>query len=160
MLQTHLELRKNVSLDDAPKIKTLIVEKHAAVRRALSDRLAVTPQLEIIASVEDPDAALPYLMGQNGHEACSDAPIVVLFGLQNGVGSDEQLFKTIDFVRQMVNLSATVIVLAPFADEVERLLLQQAGVKCYLLKYIDSTRLIREIEAAATRGPRSVSAIS
>lgn len=158
MLQTHLEMGRNVSLDDAPKIRILIVEKHAAVRRALSDRLSVTPHFEIIASVEEPATALSYLDAKNGQEGCPKAPIVVLFGLQNG--TDEQLFKTIDLVEQMVYLSAAVIVLAPFADEVERLLLHQAGVKCYLLKYIDSARLIREIEAAATRGPKPISAMS
>jgi len=47
---------------------------------------------------------------------------------------------------------AVVIALAPYADEVERLLLQQAGVFGYLLKYIDSGRLIQVIETAAQRG--------
>lgn len=158
MLQRHLETGKNVSLNDEPKIRILIVEKHAAVRRALSDRLSVTPHFEVVASVGEPSAALPYLNAGNGDVRCPKTPIVVLFGLQNG--TDEQLFKTIDVIRQMVCLHAAVIVLAPFADEVERLLLQQAGVSSYLLKYIDSARLIQEIETTSRRGLKSISAVS
>ena len=56
----------------------------------------------------------------------------------------------------MVRCPAAVIVLAPYADEVERLLLQQVGVSCYLLKHIDSGRLIHEIEMAAQHGPNLV----
>lgn len=158
MLQRHLETGKNVSPSDDPKIRILIVEKHAAVRRALSDRLSVTPHFEVMASVEEPAAALPYLDAGNGDVRCPKTPIVVLFGLRNG--TDEQLFKTIDIIRQMVCLHAAVIILAPFADEVERLLLQQAGVSSYLLKYIDSPKLIQEIEVTAARGLKPLSAVS
>ena len=72
-----------------------------------------------------------------------------MFGLQNG--SDEELFKTLENVRALTQYSAAVIILAPFADEVERTLMQQAGVSSYLLKYIDSRRLIQEIESASHR---------
>jgi len=150
---------RNVTLNDAPKIRILIVERHAAVRRALGERLGVTPHFEIVASVEEPAAALPYLSAKNGRGGCHETPTVVLLGLQNG--SDEQLFKTIDIVKQMVCHAAAVIVLAPFADEVERLMFHQAGVKSYLLKYIDSAGLIQEIEAAAAApSSQPISAVS
>lgn len=158
MLQTHLRMGKKVSLTEAPKIRTLIVEKHPAVRRALSDRLGATVNLDIIGSVDSPDAAMPLLESQDHQTGRKGSSIVVLYGLQNnGAGLDEQLVKTLDFVSQMVDRAAAVIVLAPFADEVERLLLQQAGIKSYLLKYIDSARLISEIESVAEQGYRSIS---
>lgn len=158
MLQAHLEMGRKVIPTDASKIRILIVEKHAAVRRALSDRLGVTPHFEIVTTVEDPAGALPYLNTKTGSREGPKEPVVVLFGLQNG--TDEQLFHTIDVIKQMVSLSAAVIILAPFADEIERLLFHQAGVKSYLLKYIDSAGLIREIEVAAKPDPKSIPTVS
>lgn len=136
--------------ENGHRIKVLIVERHAAVRRALRKRLGATNDLDIIATVQEPAAALPYLNPNGVNGDCSQAPDVVLLGLQSS--SDEELFSTLEVVKQMVRCPAAIIVLAPYADEVERSLLQQAGVSSYLLKYIDSNRLIREIEAVAGAG--------
>ena len=81
---------------------------------------------------------------------------VILLGLQSG--SDEELFATLSVVRQMAHCPTAIIVLVPYADEVERLLLLQAGASSYLLKYIDSYRLIQEIQTVAQRGPNAVAA--
>jgi DNA-binding NarL/FixJ family response regulator len=154
MLQSWLEMGKLARPDDTTKIRILIVEKHAAVRRALRKRLNAAPHLEVVAAVQEPIAALPLLNpidvvpGEAHDEA--RVPDVVLLGLQNG--SDEELFHTLDIVQQMARCSTAIIILAPYADEVERLLLHQAGAAGYLLKYIDSPRLIEEIEAVAQRG--------
>jgi DNA-binding NarL/FixJ family response regulator len=78
-------------------------------------------------------------------------PDVVIFGLQNG--SDEDLFQTAIAVRDMVKETPIVIVLAPYVDTVERELLLQAGAKRYLLKHINSMKLIHEIELAASNKP-------
>lgn len=140
---------KMAGLECTPKIRIVIVEKHAGVRRALRKRLSATSHLDVVAAVHEPAAALAYLTDpayQNGERAAS----VVLIGLQNG--PDEELFNTLRTIEQLVRLPAAVIALAPYADEVERLLLQQAGVFGYLLKYIDSSRLIQVIETAAQRG--------
>jgi CheY-like chemotaxis protein len=149
MLQSHLEMGNIVSLETAPKIRIVIVEKHAAVRRALRKRLSVTSHLEVIATLQEPTEALAYLSLPGASTDCSASADVVLLGLQNE--SDEELFNTLENVRKLTCFSAAVIVLAPFADEVERLLMQQAGVSSYLLKYIDSQRLIQEIESASHR---------
>lgn len=152
MLQPRLEMGKMSGLESAPKIQIIIVEQHAAVRRALRKRLSATPHLDVIAAVPEPAAALSYLSSPAaGDNACGST--VVLLGLQNG--PDEELFRIVGIVEQMT-LRAAVIVLAPYADEVERLLLQQAGASNYLLKYIDSNRLILEIEAASHRGPTPI----
>lgn len=154
MLQSHIDMGNIVSLETVPKIRIVIVEKHAAVRRALRKRLSATPHLDVIATVQDPAEALAYLSSAEAVGGCP-AIDVVLLGLQNE--PDEELFKTIEIVRQMVRCPTSVIVLAPYADEVERLLMQQAGVSSYLLKYIDSHRLIQEIETASHHDPKSIS---
>lgn len=132
-------------VETAPKIRLIIIEKHPAVRRALRGRLEAAPHLTVVADVSEPAAALPYLIHSDNSEKCGETPDVVLLGLHNG--PDEELFDTLKVVRQIARCSAAVIVLAPYADEVERLLMQQAGANRYLLKYIDSHQLIHEIES-------------
>jgi DNA-binding NarL/FixJ family response regulator len=137
-------------VESATKIKIVIVEKHSAVRCALHNRLRASPHLEVVAAVSEPAAALPYLGSIDAPGEYLPAPEVVLLGLHNG--SDDELFETLTIIQQIVRRPTAVIVLAPYADEVERLLMQQAGASRYLLKYIDSQQLIHEIEAAAHRG--------
>lgn len=144
-----------VAAGEPQKIKILIVEKHAAVRRALRRRLSATPRLEVVGAVADPASALGKLDTPGAPEVqdvMREEPDVILLGLQNG--SDEDLFQTVEAVQRLVRRPAAVVVLAPYADEVERVLLQQAGAKRYLLKHIDSLRLIEEIEAAAVDDAR------
>lgn len=154
MFQTPLNVAKMTALTSTPKIRVLIVERHAAVRRALGKRLSATSHLDVIATVSEPAAAIQYLEPSEINAGSKTLPTVVLLGLQNG--TDEELFKTLDIVQQMATLQATVVVLAPYADEIERLLLQQAGASHYLLKHIDSVRLIHEIEVAAHYTPSQI----
>ena len=114
MLQTPLDVGKMARPESAPRTKILIVEKHAAVRRALRKRLSATPDLDVLAAVQDPAAALPYL---NRSSDCLAAPDVILLGLQSG--SDEELFATLSVVRQMAHCPTAIIVLVPYADEVD-----------------------------------------
>lgn len=134
-------------LESSPRIKVLIVEGHAAVRRALRKRLGATADLEVIAAFPDAGAALVYLDNDRLPDRCEAMPDVILLGLQSG--SDDELYDTLGVVHKMGRYPASIIVLAPYADEVERSLLEQAGASSYLLKYIDSYRLIQEIESAA-----------
>jgi len=125
------------------RIRVLIIDRHEAVRRALRIRLSVPNQLDVVGVAVDPDEAL----AQMG----SSKPDVIILGLQNG--SDEDLFQTAFAVKNMVKEATVVIALAPYADAVERELLLQAGAKRYLLKHINSMKLIREIELAASFKP-------
>lgn len=147
MLQSYFEMDERPSPEESPRIRIVIVERHAAVRRALRKRLSATSHLDVIATVQEPAEALPFLTLEDPRCECEKLADVVLFGLQNE--SDEELFKTVENVRKLTKYSAAVIMLAPFADEVERSLMQQAGVSSYLLKYIDSHRLIQEIESVS-----------
>lgn len=119
-----------------PAIKVFIIEQHTAVRRALGIRLNVSPNLEVVGTVESSDAA-PALVDEL-------RPDVVILGLQRG--DDRAMFQIARAVHKL-SLTTAVIVLAPFADEIERQVYLNAGARRYLLKHIDSLRLIREITA-------------
>lgn len=122
-------------------IKVLIVDSHEAVRRALRIRLSVSPKLEVVGAVADPQSATAIIQTQH--------PAVILLGLQKS--SDEDLYHTARAVFEMSQNAAEVIVLAPYADAVEREMLLQAGASSYLLKHINSPKLIREIERVTSR---------
>lgn len=129
--------RGNVNADDVSKIKVVIIDKHEAVRRALRIRLSVTDHLEVVGTFADPRAAEEHLR--------TEKPDVIVMGLHST--SDEELFSTAVAVRELTYGPAVVIVLAPYADVMERELLLGAGAKRYLLKHINSNYLIHEIEA-------------
>ena len=132
-----------MTIEDESKIRILIIDKHEAVRRALRIRLSVPNHLEVVGTVSDIDMAKIQM------EALK--PDVIILGLQNA--SNEDLFHTALAVRDMVNETAVVIALAPYIDAVERELLLQAGAKRYLLKHINSKKLIREIELSSPSMP-------
>ncbi len=118
------------------KIKVLIIDNHEAVRRALRIRLSVSPKLDVVGAVANPEAAVSLIADQQ--------PAVILLGLQKT--SDEDLYLIAKAVYEMSQYSADVIVLVPYADAVEREMLLQAGASSYLLKHINSPKLIHEIE--------------
>jgi DNA-binding NarL/FixJ family response regulator len=118
------------------QIRVFIIDRHEAVRRALRVRLSVPQQFEIVGASPNTDAAAKQIQKKQ--------PDVILLGLHTA--SDEELAHTVNAVQEMASMAAIVIVLAPYADAVERELLMKAGAKRYLLKHIDSDQLIREIE--------------
>ena len=129
-----------MSNGEVSRIRVLIINRHKAVRRALSIRLGVHNQLNVVGATADANQALAQMT--------LFRPDVIILGLQNG--SDDELIQTVLAVRDMVARTAVVIILAPYVDAVERELLLQAGAKRYLLKHINSQQLIQEIESAAS----------
>lgn len=129
-----------VSNSEVGKIRILIIDRHEAVRRALNIRLGAHSQLEVVGVAAGPEEALARM--------AFIRPDVIILGLQNG--SDDDLIQTVLAVRDMVAETVVVIILAPYADAVERELLLQAGARRYLLKHINSQKLIQEIESAAS----------
>ena len=129
-----------MTVNGEAKIKVLIIDKHEAVRRALRIRLDASRNLEVVAAVDDPVAAVPFVLD------CQ--PDVILLGLQNG--GDEDLMETAVAVHKLAGGESVVIILTPYADVVEREVLLDAGAKRYLLKHINSPKLIREIEKEVT----------
>ena len=62
---SHSAMGNIVSLEGTPKIRIVIVEKHAAVRRALCKRLSATSHLDVIKLFnEDPDTHGIILIGE------------------------------------------------------------------------------------------------
>ena len=61
MLQSYFEMDKRPSPEESLRIRIVIVERHAAVRRALRKRLSATSHLDVIATVQEPAEALPFL---------------------------------------------------------------------------------------------------
>lgn len=142
----HLPYTQGVSHHDPQqnvmnKIHLLIVEEHAAVRSALEIRLRATPTVETVAAVNTLDAGLQYARKYH--------PDVVLLGCKGS--RSETLFLLVEAVKDMVKGKAAVIIFAPYADEMERETLLQAGASRYLLKTINTPQLISEIETAVRK---------
>jgi len=125
------------------KIRVLIIDEHPAVCRALTLRLDAVPSVDVIGSVCDFDEGL----------ACSRTlcPDVVLVEIKGKCDSVARSLRAI--ARLVAQRSAGVIVLTSYLDEVERDGALKAGAVRYLLKDIDTERLVREIEAVASEPP-------
>ena len=117
------------------KTKLLIIDDRETVRQALEDRLSHAPEIELVGAAGTCD---------DGVQAVLDLrPDVVLLEIKmaDGMGLD-----TLRRVRQAAP-AADVIVLTSYMDEAERLACFQVGASSYVLKDIDSQRLIRAIES-------------
>jgi DNA-binding NarL/FixJ family response regulator len=125
-----------VNANGKSRIRVLIVDRHEAVRRALHLRLSASEHLDVVGSLPEITAAREIIDRER--------PDIILLGLQNG--TDEELHQTATAVRQIA-CGTAVIILAPYADAVEREVLMSAGAKRYLLKQINSKKLIQEIES-------------
>lgn len=126
-------------------IRLLIIEEHKAVRDALQVRMQSSPNIEVIA-------AYPTVASWKNQQMCfSDTQAtdvnVVLWGLR---GREQRSLGTIiDYIKEFNSLGMIVIILASFANEVEREMVLQAGAHRHLLKDINSVQLIAEIEQLA-----------
>lgn len=125
------------------RIRLLIIEEHKAVRDALRVRLESSPNIEVIAACSTVAswrqlASSPDLTDIN----------VVLWGLRGR--EQRSLGAIIDFIKEFNSLGLIVIVLASFANDLEREMVLQAGAHRHLLKDINSVQLIAEIEQLAT----------
>lgn len=121
------------------KIRVLIIDEHAAVCRALMVRLSAVASIEVVGS------ACTYEEGLT--ETRAYRPDVILLELKGGTESDIAPLDAISGL--LARGPAGVIVLTSYLDEVEREHALEAGARRYLLKDIDTTRLVREIEAVA-----------
>ena len=124
------EVRRTVS-----RTRLLIIDDRETVRQALEDRLSHAPEIELVGSVGSTAEGL--------RAAHALLPDVVLLEIKMADGSG------VDACRQITQAapSADVIVLTSYMDEAERQAAFQAGASSYVLKDIDSQRLIRAIES-------------
>ncbi len=127
-------------------LQILIVDSHAAVRKALGIRLSVSDRLNVVGTAATLDDAA---------ETLRQLPVdVIVMGLRRR--DDRTVYQTAHQIEQLMAPSAetghhapAIIVLSPFSDEVERQTLLKAGASHYLLKHIDTPTLIEAIEDGA-----------
>jgi DNA-binding NarL/FixJ family response regulator len=129
------------------KTQVLIIDEHPSVRRALAARLATTPHIQVIATAAGLDEGLSMVADKH--------PDVVLLGLR---AQEEQrdTQKIHRLSKALTPYGAGLIVLTTYAVDDERKLILAAGAKRYLLKNIDSRRLIAEINAIVPHAPAVV----
>lgn len=137
---SHVD-RPNTTTPGLPMkiIKVLIVDEYLAVRQALAARLRAFPHIEVVATAGDFEQGLK--------SACTMQPDVILLELK-GSGSLE-LNPVAEMNKALAGHPAGIIVLTSYADVDERKAALDAGARRYLLKHIDSARLLAEIEAVA-----------
>lgn len=120
-------------------IKVLIVDEYVVVRRALAARLSAYPHIDVISAVDDIDQGLG-----NAGTLKPDVILLELKGISSRTGDP------VSEMRQaLAGHPAGIIVLTSYAEDEEREAALAAGANRYLLKQIDSARLIDEIEAVA-----------
>lgn len=125
----------------------LIIESHTAVRHALATRLRCAQGIAEVRAVATIAEAIEQLT-----LAKSD---VILWGLRHPLPED--LKSLVMQLRQLASMGGKIIVLASYFDENGRELLLQAGAKQYLLKTIDTPRLLQAIEKVAGGNQTAVS---
>ena len=121
-----------------PVIKLFIIDENPGVLRALAGRLASSARLQILGTSGN--------LKQGLRKARRSHADVILIDAKT-VRSPEAASQLRQIRRTSNGHAPQVIVLAAFADELERKSLEEAGAGRYLLKDIDSQALIREIEA-------------
>ena len=118
-----------------PKTKLLIIDDRETVRQALEARLSHAPEIELVGSARS---------SEEGIQAARDlAPDVVLLEVKMADGKGLDVCRCIT----QANPHTDVIILTSYVDEAERQAAFQAGAASYVLKDIDSQRLIRAIES-------------
>lgn len=126
------------------KIRLLIIEEHKAVRQALLTRLRSSPMIEVIDVFPHIGDGLPHTAESslNGRQRLAD---VALLSIKQ---SNERYFeRTLRLIEDLVSQGTAVIVLTPYADDIEQELLLEAGASRYLLKNVNTPQLITEIES-------------
>lgn len=121
------------------KIRLLIIDEHPAVCQALVTRLNAVTSIEVVGS------ASTYEEGLAGAGILK--PDVILLELKGSGDNEIEPLHAIS--RLLVRGPAGVIVLTSYLDEMERRGALEAGARRYLLKDIDTARLVGEIEAVA-----------
>jgi DNA-binding NarL/FixJ family response regulator len=120
-------------------IRVLIIDEHLVVRQALATRLNAYAHIEVVATARSFQEGL--------ERARAFQPDVIL--LETKGASSLQPDPVGEMSRVLGDHPAGIIVLTSYADDSEREAALQAGARRYLLKHIDSARLLSEIEAVA-----------
>lgn len=134
------------------KIRVLIIDEHPVVCQALASRLDAVPSICVVGSICEFKAGLS--------DATNLQPDVILLELKTGPDrrSKGVGLNPVGAISALLSSSHSgVIVLTSYLDECERDEALGAGAQRYLLKDIDTGKLIAEIEAVARTMPRITS---
>ena len=116
--------------------RLFIIDDHDAVREALETRLGATDQVEIVGCTGCWETGL--------QEAVSLKPDVVLLETKRADGQGLEALRCL--TEQCLHTS--VVVLTSYPDAEEQTEARRMGAVRYVLKDIDTPRLVREIQAA------------
>jgi len=118
-------------------VRLLIIDEHETVREALEARLNTTNDLEVVGCTGCWKTGLG--------EALSKKPDVVLLETKRADGEG------LDALRSLTDQcpSTSVVVLTSYPDDEEKAKALEMGAASYILKDIDTSQLVREIQAVA-----------
>ncbi len=123
-------------------VRVVVIEAHPEVRQALASRLASAGDVDVVAAASGLSEGLEAVRRL--------APDVVLLGM--GVAQGGMDPHPVASLRGALGAQAPpILVLTTFADEEARQAALGAGASGYLLKTVQSDRLIEEILSAAGR---------
>ena len=126
------------------RIRVLIIDEHPAVCQALSTRLAAVPTVTVVGSECDFNDGLA-----GARDLRPDVILVELKNINEKNGKSTSQDPTAIISSLLACCCSGVIVLTSYPDEQERSGALAAGARRYLLKDIDTVRLVAEIEAVA-----------
>ena len=117
--------------------RLLIIDEHDTVREALEARLNTTDDLEVVGCTGCWKTGL--------EQAVSKKPDVVLLETKRADGEG------LDALRSLTEQcpSTSVVVLTSYPDDEEKAEALEMGAASYILKDIDTSQLVREIQAVA-----------
>ena len=123
------------------KLQALIIDEHPSVRRALAKRLTNTEQIQVQATASSLSEALVI--------AETDKPDVVLLGLRV-LDRDRDITEINKMVETISQWGAALLILTSYSVDNDRKAILSAGARRYLLKDIDTDRLLNEINRSVT----------
>jgi len=123
--------------ENAPAVRVFILDDHDQVREALAARLRAMPDVELVGEASEVESGLQQV------EALR--PDVVLVESKRNDGRGLEVVNSL--LRQ--GSGTHVIVLTTYLSEWEEWAVRRAGVDRYLLKDIDSPKLMDHIRTAA-----------
>jgi DNA-binding NarL/FixJ family response regulator len=131
----YLFAATNSGVQARDMIRLFIVDQNSKVRHALEARLSSSSRIEVIGTARDPTEGVSRNL--------QTKPDIILLDAKTA-GPPEDVAKA---VGDLASQGSSVIVLTSYAFEAEREAALDSGAAQYLLKDIDSTALIREIES-------------
>ncbi|TYQ11135.1 MadR family response regulator transcription factor [Gordonia sp. C13] len=135
-------------------IRTLLVDDHALLREGMRSLLEREEVVEVVGEAGSHDAALA--------EVNARRPDVVVVDLKLSAGTEYEGLRLIKDIAQR-HPEVAALVLTTFLDDDLVVRAVRAGARGYVVKDVDTTELVRAIQAVSTGGsafdPRSAAVV-